>query len=74
MKFTQFYQGSKKLGGGTLYGDDITVLKDKGKYFQFVWGDGLDSRWRLEITREVYQKLLRTGKYMVESQGWIQVV
>lgn len=74
MQFTQFYEGSKNLGRSRVYGDDITLLKDGNKFFQFIWGDGLKDRWKIEITRQVYHKLIRTGKDMVRTQGWKQVV
>ena len=74
MQFTQFYEGTKRLGKGRIYGDDITLLKDGRKYFQFIWGDGLNTRWKLEITRQVYRKLLKTGEEMVRERGWMQVV
>lgn len=74
MVFTQFYEGTKKIGTMKAYGDDITLLKEGSKYFQFIWGIDETSRWKIAITRQVYHKLIRLGQEMVQTQGWLQVV
>lgn len=74
MKFTQFYEGTKKIGCDKAYGDDITLLKDGDKYFQFIWGIDESTRWKIDITRQVYHKLLCLGEEMVAQRNWLQIV